>query len=198
MNKNEITIGDSREIKFDPSKWSGKQKERAEMLCERMRPAYEKIKAGHICNFKNMDKVLSISRDIAFMNVRNYARFDEYKALKPFDTHLKTLILNHVVYASASGEILYKEKLAKKVNSSHKTVLKIVDDLLDEGAFIKMPPHTNPNLDARIINIRPSVDVTVAFIDYNIRSMINSMKFITAYTKIKLQFAFDYDERKVV
>ena len=103
-----------------------------------------------------------------------------------------------VIAASASGEILYKEKLAKKVNSSHKTVLKIVDDLLDEGSFIKMPPHTNPNLDARIINIRPSVDVTVAFIDYNIRSMINSMKFITAYTKIKLQFEFDYDKRKVV
>ena len=197
MNKNEITIGDSREIKFDPSKWSGKQKERAEILCERIKPSYDKIKAGHICNFKNMDKVLPISRDIAFMNVRDHERYDEYKALKPFDTHLKNLILNYVVYSSASGEILYKEKLAKKVKSSHKTVLKVVDELLASGSFIAMPPHTNPNLDKRIINIRPSVDVTVAYIDYNIRAMINSMKFITAYTKIKLHFEFDYNESVV-
>ena len=197
MIKNEITIGDTGEIKFDPSKWSGKQKERAEILCERIKPSYDKIKAGHFCNFKNMDKVLSISRDIAFMNVRDYERYYEYEALKPFDTHLKNLILNYVVYCSASGEILYKEKLAKKVNSSHKTVLKVVDELLASGSFIAMPPHTNPNLDKRIINIRPSVDVTVAYIDYNIRAMINSMKFITAYTKIKLHFEFDYNESVV-
>ena len=198
MNKNEITIGDSREIKFDPSKWSGKQKERAEMLCERMRPAYEKIKAGHICNFKNMDKVLSISRDIAFMNVRNHMRYTEYKALKPFDTHLKNLILNFVLYYSASGEPIYKEKLAKKVNASHKTVQKIIDDLIDSGSFIKMQPHSTEINDDRIINIRTSVDVTVAVIDYNVRAIINDMKFISAYTKIKLKFEFDYDDRKVV
>jgi len=198
MNKKDVTIGDTNKISFDTDKWSGKQKQRAEMLCQRLKPAYEKIQAGHICNFKNMDKVLCISRDIAFMNVRNYKRFGEYKALKPFDTHLKTLILNYVVYCSAAGEILYKEKLAKKVRSSHKTVVKIVKDLIDCGSFIKMAPHTNPNLDKRIINIRPSVDVTVAFIDYNIRSMINSMKFITAYTKVKLKFEFNYNNQVVV
>jgi hypothetical protein len=198
MNNKDITIGNTAKIIFDPDKWSGKQRQRAEMLCERMRPAYEKIKAGHICNFKNMEKVLGISRDISFMNVRNHERYNDYKALKPFDTHLKNLILNYVVYCSAAGEILYKEKLAKKVKASHKTVVKIVNDLVKCGAFIKMAPHTNPNLDKRIINIRPSVDVTVAFIDYNIRSMINSMKFISSYTKVKLKFEFDYNDQVVV
>ena len=199
MIKNEITIGDTGEIKFDPSKWSGKQKERAEILCERIKPSYDKIKAGHICNFKNMDKVLSISRDIAFMNVRDHERYDEYKALKPFDTHLKNLILCYVIYSSASGETMYKEKLAKKVNASHKTVQKIIKDLVDGGSFIEMAAHSakKKDMDYRIINIRPSVDVTVAYIDYNVRAIINDMKFVTAYTKVKLHFEFDYNESVV-
>ena len=51
--------------------------------------------------------------------------------------------------------------------------------------------------DSRIINIRPSVDVTVAYIDYNVRAIINDMKFVTAYTKVKLHFEFDYNESVV-
>ena len=198
MEKNEITIGLTNEISFNPKKWSGVQRERAYTLCDRLKPAYAKINAEHLCNFKHMDKVLGISRDIGFMSVRDHERWSEYKALKPFDTHLKTLILNYVVHTSAAGETLYKEKLVKKVNSSHKTVIKIVDDLLEEGSFIQLAPHTKPNLDKRVINIRPSVDVTVAYIDWHIRSIINNMRFILAYTKIKLKFEFDYNPEKVV
>ena len=146
----------------------------------------------------NVDKVLAMSRDIGFMNVRNHERYSEYKALKPFDTHLKNLILNYVLFYSASGEAIYKEKLARKINASHKTVQKIIDDLIDCGAFIKMQPHSEKLNDDRIINIRTSVDVTVAVIDYNVRAIINDMKFVSAYTKIKLKFEFDYDDRKVV
>ena len=61
-----------------------------------------------------------------------------------------------------------------------------------------MQPHSTEINDDRIINIRTSVDVTVAVIDYNVRAIINDMKFISAYTKIKLKFEFDYDDRKVI
>ena len=139
------------------------------------------------------------SKDIGFMNVRNHLRYNEYKALKPFDTHLKNLILNYVVYCSAAGETIYKEKLAKKINASHKTVQKIINDLVKGGHFIEMAAHsvTEKDKDSRIINIRPSVDVSVAYIDYNIRAIINDMKFVAAWTKIKLHFEFDYNESVV-
>ena len=198
MHKNDVTIGSLLAKEIDPDKWSSKQYDRALELCKRLKPAYKKINAESICNIKNVDKVLCMSRDIAFMNVRNHMRYTEYKALKPFDTHLKNLILNFVLYYSASGEPIYKEKLAKKVNASHKTVQKIIDDLIDSGSFIKMQPHSTEINDDRIINIRTSVDVTVAVIDYNVRAIINDMKFVSAYTKIKLKFEFDYDDRKVV
>ena len=199
MKKNDVTIGETNSLKLNFYDWSQDQQDRAELLCKRLKPAYAKIRAESICNVKNLDKVLAMSKDIGFMNVRNHFRYNEYKALKPFDTHLKNLILCYVIYSSASGETMYKEKLAKKVNASHKTVQKIIKDLVDGGSFIEMAAHSakKKDMDYRIINIRPSVDVTVAYIDYNVRSIINDMKFITAWTKVKLQFEFDYNDSVV-
>ena len=200
MKKDEVTIGSTSDIKLNTKYWSKQQIDRADELCKWLKPAYEKIRADGICNVKNVDKVLAMSKDIAFMNVRNHVRYNEYKALKPFDTHLKNLILNYVVYCSASGETIYKEKLAKKVNASHKTVQKIINDLVEAGHFIEMAAHSvkEKDKDSRIINIRPSVDVTVAYIDYNIRAIINDLKFASVYTKIKFSYEFDYNERVVV
>jgi hypothetical protein len=199
MKKDEVTIGSTSDVKLNTKDWSKQQIDRAEQLCKRLKPAYDKIRAGSICNVKNVDKVLAMSKDIAFMNVRNHVRYAEYKALKPFDTHLKNLILNYVVYCSAAGETIYKEKLAKKVNASHKTVQTIINDLVDGGSFIEMAAHSvkDKDKDSRIINIRPSVDVTVAYIDYNVRAIINDMKFVSAWTKVKLHFEFDYNESVV-
>ena len=195
--KYDACIGTMIAQKIEVKNWSDQQQERAIEICKRLKPAYKKINAEHICNLQNVDKVLSMSRDFGFMNIRNHEIFYEYKALKPFNTNLKNLILHYVLMYSASGEIIYKEKLAKKVNASHKTVQIIIDDLVKSGAFIKMPPHTEKLEDDRINNIRPSVDVTVAYIDYNVRNAINNLKFASAWTKIKLNFEFDYDERRV-
>jgi protoheme ferro-lyase len=199
MNKNDVKIGSTNPLKINFKHWSKDQKERAEEMCKRIKPAYAKIRADSICNTKNLEKVLAMTKDIGFMNVRNHLRYNEYKALKPFDTHLKNLILNYVIYSSASGETIYKEKLAKKVNASHKTVQKIIKDLIAEGSFIEMAAHsiTEKDKDYRIINIRPSIDVSVAYIDYNIRAIINDMKFVSAWTKIKLHFEFDYNDSVV-
>ena len=200
MDKHEVTIGATSDIKINTKNWSKEQCKRADELCKRLKPAYEKIQAGNICNGKCIDKVLAMSKDIAFMNVRNHVRFDEYKALKPFDTHLKNLILNYVVYSSAVGDTMYKEKLSKKLNCSHKTVQKVIDELIAGGSFIAMATHSEKrnNMDDRIINIRPSVDVTVAYIDYNIRAIINDLKFASVWTKIKLSYEFDYNESAIV
>jgi len=95
---------------------------------------------------------------------------------------------------------MYKEKLAKKLNSSHKTIQKSIDDLVDGGSLIIMATHSESkkSMDDRIVNLRPSVEVTVAYIDYNIRAIINDLKFAAVWTKIKLSYEFDYNERAVV
>ena len=197
MNKNDVEIGSISEVKVNTSNWSEQQNKRAADLCDRLRPVYKKLKAEHICNLKNIDKVLAMSKDISFIHIRDHVRWNEYKALRPFNTHLKHELLCYVIYSSASGTLMYKEKLAKKVHSSHKTVQTIIDELLAAKAFIEMPPHTVKNNDDRIINLRPSVEVVVAFIDYSLSRMINDMKFISAYTKIKLQTEFDSEGRLV-
>jgi len=200
MNKDEVTIGSTSDIKINTKNWSKQQIDRADELCKRLKPAYEKIKAGNICNGKCVDKVLAMSKDIAFINIRHHERWNEYKALKPFNTHLKNQILHYVVYSSAVGDTMYKEKLAKKLNSSHKTIQKSIDDLVDGGSLIIMATHSESKkaMDDRIVNLRPSVEVTVAYIDYNIRAIINDLKFAAVWTKIKLSYEFDYNERAVV
>ena len=197
MDKNEVEIGSISEVKVNTNEWSEQQNKRAADLCDKLRPVYKKLKAEHICNLKNIDKVLAMSKDISFIHIRDHVRWNEYKALRTFNTHLKHELLSYVIYSSASGTLMYKEKLAKKVHSSHKTVQKIIDELVADGAFIEMPPHTVKNNDDRIINLRPSVEVVVAFIDYSLSRMINDMKFISAYTKIKLQTEFDSEGRLV-
>ena len=62
-------------------------------------------------------------------------------------------------------------------------------------SIINLPLLTLKNKTYRIINIRPSVDVTVAYIDYNVRAIINDMKFVTAYTKVKLHIKTFIKER---
>ena len=51
---------------------------------------------------------------------------------------------------------------------SYKTVAQIIDDGIKKGYFIKANPRAQKTTDLKIRNIRPSEDLVVEFINWNI------------------------------
>jgi len=81
--------------------------------------------------------------------------------------------------ANEIGNEIYKELLSAKLPGySYKTIAQIVDEGLEKGFFIKLPPRIREKHDLKIRNIRPSEDLTVEFINANIDMISSLMKFL--------------------
>ena len=81
--------------------------------------------------------------------------------------------------ANEIGNEIYKELLSAKLPGySYKTIAQIVDEGLEKGFFIKLPPRIREKHDLKIRNIRPSEDLTVEFINANIDMISSFMKFL--------------------
>ena len=81
--------------------------------------------------------------------------------------------------ANEIGNEIYKELLSAKLPGySYKTIAQIVDEGLEKGFFIKLPPRIREKHDLKIRNIRPSEDLTVEFINSNIDMISSLMKFL--------------------
>ena len=81
--------------------------------------------------------------------------------------------------ANEIGNEIYKELLSAKLPGySYKTIAQIVDEGLEKGFFIKLPPRVREKHDLKIRNIRPSEDLTVEFINANIDMISSLMKFL--------------------
>ena len=84
-----------------------------------------------------------------------------------------------VFEANEIGNEIYKELLSSKLPEySYKTIAQIVDEALEKGFFIKLPPRIREKHDLKIRNIRPSEDLTVEFINANIDMISSLMKFL--------------------
>jgi hypothetical protein len=67
------------------------------------------------------------------------------------------------------GVEIYKESLSNKLPEySYKTIAQIVDEGIEKGFFIKLSPRLKKTEDLKIRNIRPSEDLIVEFINWNI------------------------------
>ena len=84
-----------------------------------------------------------------------------------------------VFEANEIGNEIYKELLSAKLPAySYKTIAQIVDEGLEKGFFIKLPPRIREKHDLKIRNIRPSEDLTVEFINANIDMISSLTKFL--------------------
>ena len=84
--------------------------------------------------------------------------------------------------ANEIGNEIYKELLSAKLPGySYKTIAQIVDEGLEKGFFIKLPPRIQEKHDAKIRNIRPSEDITVEFINWNIDIVVSLEDFVKQY-----------------
>ena len=84
--------------------------------------------------------------------------------------------------ANEIGNEIYKELLSAKLPGySYKTIAQIVDEGLEKGFFIKLSPRIKEKHDLKIRNIRPSEDITIEFINWNIDAISSLEHFIKDY-----------------
>ena len=111
----------------------------------------------------------------------------KYQDVKPgmswcLSTIKKFKVFLLIFEANEAGSEIYKESLSNKLPEySYKTIAQIVDEGLEKGFFIKLAPRIKEKHDLKIRNIRPSEDITVEFINWNIDVVSSLMSFIKKY-----------------
>ena len=84
--------------------------------------------------------------------------------------------------ANELGKEIYKESISSKLPEySYKTIAQIVDDGIKKGYFLKLSPRFIKSADSKIRNIRPSEDLVIEFINWNIDMVSLIANFIKKY-----------------
>ena len=74
-----------------------------------------------------------------------------------------------VFEANELGKEIYKESISSEIPEySYKTIAQIIDEGLKKEYFIELAPRTKISTDAKIRNIRPSEELVIEFINWNI------------------------------
>ena len=93
----------------------------------------------------------------------------EYAMKWCLSTEKRMRVFLLIFEANELGEEIYKESISSKLPEySYKTIAQIIDDGLKKGYFIKLAPRTKISTDAKIRNIRPSEELVIEFINWNI------------------------------
>jgi hypothetical protein len=93
----------------------------------------------------------------------------EYAMKWCLSTEKRMRVFLLIFEANELGEEIYKESISSKLPEySYKTIAQIIDDGLKKGYFIKLTPRKKISTDAKIRNIRPSEELVIEFINWNI------------------------------
>jgi len=102
----------------------------------------------------------------------------EYAMKWCFSSEKKMRVFLLVFEANELGKEIYKESISNEIPEySYKTIAQIIDDGLKKGYFIKLAPRTKISTDAKIRNIRPSEELVIEFINWNIDLLSISSNF---------------------
>ena len=89
-----------------------------------------------------------------------------------FSTVKKFKIFLEIFYANEAGREIYKEEIAKKIQEySYKTISKIIDEGHAKGCYENLRPDGEMGTDAKIKNIRPTEELVVEFLNWNINAV---------------------------
>ncbi|MDC1353066.1 hypothetical protein N8161_00405 [Pelagibacteraceae bacterium] len=93
----------------------------------------------------------------------------EYAMKWCLSTQKRMRVFLLIFEANELGEEIYKESISSKLPEySYKTIAQIIDDGLKKGYFIKLAPAKKISTDAKIRNIRPSEELVIEFVNWNI------------------------------
>ena len=106
-----------------------------------------------------------------FQDLKPFFKYKEgeYAMKWCLSTEKRMRVFLLIFEANELGEEIYKESISSKLPEySYKTIAQIIDDGLKKGYFIKLAPRTKISTDAKIRNIRPSEELVIEFINWNI------------------------------
>lgn len=166
------------------------QKARFQDFMNKLEPVYDKLNASHLLNVESIDKVFKVSEEVTNINLNWVENYFDNKILKVFHNKDRWHLLHLVIKASATHQLVYKQKLAEEMKVSVKTVYELIEEYIASGHFIKLAPTkiNGRKIDNRVTNIRPSVDVTVAYLDVNFDHIKHCVRFLREHTKITFDF----------
>ena len=97
----------------------------------------------------------------------------------------KAKVFTIIYQANENGEPIYKEEIAKKLPEySYKTIATIVDEGVEKGYYVPLDPYTNKIMkDKKIKNIRPSEEIIIEFLNWNIQRISIVSEMIIKYKK---------------
>ena len=106
----------------------------------------------------------------------------EYAMKWCLSTDKKMRIFLLIFEANELGKAIYKENISTQLPEySYKTIAQIVDQGIEKGFFIKLNARAKKTVDSKIRNIRPSEDLVVEFINWNIDIIATTASFQKKY-----------------
>ena len=106
----------------------------------------------------------------------------EYAMKWCLSTEKRMRVFLLIFEANELGEEIYKESISSKLPEySYKTIAQIIDDGIKKGYFLKLSPRFIKSTDSKIRNIRPSEDLVIKFINWNIDMVSSIANFIKKY-----------------
>jgi len=93
----------------------------------------------------------------------------EYAMKWCLSTEKKIKVFLLVFEANEQGTEIYKESISSQLPEySYKTIAQIIDQGIAKGYFVKLAPRRCEMKDSKIRNIRPSEELVVEFMNWNI------------------------------
>jgi len=93
----------------------------------------------------------------------------EYAMKWCLSTEKKMKVFLLIFEANEQGTEIYKENISSQLPEySYKTIAQIIDQGIAKGYFIKLAPRRCEMKDSKIRNIRPSEELVVEFMNWNI------------------------------
>jgi len=109
-------------------------------------------------------------------------RQGEYALKWCFSTEKRMRVFLLIFEANEFGNEIYKENISSKLPEySYKTIAQIVDEGIDKGYFIKLAARAKKSTDTKITNIRPSEDLVIEFINWNIDLLFVSTELVKEF-----------------
>ena len=122
--------------------------------------------------FKILDKDLfNFTKELSFNLKKIFSLSSQKESVKwCFSSQKKIKIFLLIFDANENAQSIYKEEIAKRLPEySYKTVANIIDEGLIKGYFVNLKSSdVNKINDKKILNIRPSEDLVIDFINWNI------------------------------
>ena len=93
----------------------------------------------------------------------------EYALKWCLSTEKKMRVFLLIFEANEQGREIYKENISSQLPEySYKTIAQIIDQGIAKGYFVKLAPRRCEMKDLKIRNIRPSEELVVEFMNWNI------------------------------